>query len=573
MQISLQPIMAMAQTFPGPPAPGLAGKLDAFLIRYRTRFLLQPTQWTSGEITNQIGRARLAYQAGEGEAARQLAIDGRLWLRRSARALNQAMTSYRFALVQSGSMAATDAALRARVARDDFPEASRAPILALLDVASSMLDGDAGLEQWAAASQQFNRARIETARAVSAALLTRVRAAMATTSAAGSTDDIQQLTEQLQASTDRSLAAKQAGLGRILDLWRAHVASVTDIPTQSRMQATIAELTTMIAAGNLTAIGPPYTALFDDWTAWITRLATEATDRLDHQNCLDTYADLQRDTAGIEARLREQPPGPAIAVWDRRLDQLRLDMQLHGPDPHIVTHDCMQPLLALGSEASSLSSDILSAGIADLQATSLTRLRLARESGLASAVAAVEASQDQPRELDVTLITPPDQRVVGRALQFSIGHADPVWGTGVAIGVSFGDGSPPLLLTAEQLRQDGVVAHQYRGPVTAHVTVVAAKQFKPDSIAPVDAALGEGAAGVLVAPSPVSRAQALADDFLNLRFAIALLIALVVYDCPWLRRKCGGRQSARHHCQDLNGLMAAGLAFDFVGAHSPTPGP
>jgi hypothetical protein len=74
------------------------------------------------------------------------------------------------------------------------------------------------------------------------------------------------------------------------------------------------------------------------------------------------------------------------------------------------------------------------------------------------------------------------------------------------------------------------VAHQYRGPVTAHVTVVAAKQFKPDSIAPVDAALGEGAAGVLVAPSPVSRAQALADDFLNLRFAIALLIALVVYD-------------------------------------------
>ena len=45
----------------------------------------------------------------------------------------------------------------------------------------------------------------------------------------------------------------------------------------------------------------------------------------------------------------------------------------------------------------------------------------------------------------------------------------------------------------------------------------------------MNAALGEGGTTLLIAPSPVSRAQRLADDFLNLRFATALLIALIVY--------------------------------------------
>jgi len=45
----------------------------------------------------------------------------------------------------------------------------------------------------------------------------------------------------------------------------------------------------------------------------------------------------------------------------------------------------------------------------------------------------------------------------------------------------------------------------------------------------MDVALGEGATTVLIAPSPISRAERVTDDFLSLRFAIALAIALVVY--------------------------------------------
>ena len=41
--------------------------------------------------------------------------------------------------------------------------------------------------------------------------------------------------------------------------------------------------------------------------------------------------------------------------------------------------------------------------------------------------------------------------------------------------------------------------------------------------------LGEGDTTLLLGPSPVTSAQALADAFLNARFALALLVASVVY--------------------------------------------
>ena len=59
--------------------------------------------------------------------------------------------------------------------------------------------------------------------------------------------------------------------------------------------------------------------------------------------------------------------------------------------------------------------------------------------------------------------------------------------------------------------------------------MVAAERFKPGGTEPVGTVLGAGATSVLIAPSPVTRTQLLADEILNLRFALALLIALVVY--------------------------------------------
>jgi hypothetical protein len=530
----LQHILKQVATFTGPlanpPSTGLAGKLDAFLLRYRTRFLQLPAGWMSDEMAAELNRIRLAYAAGEGETARDLALTARSWSRRSARRLNTALTGYRGALVLSGSMVATDAALRARVARPDFPAADRASILALLDAASAKMDGEAWLPEWAEAHRLIESANTALTRSSAETLKARFADAIAAVNNATDTDDVNRLFAELEAAPDHSLAAKKAGLTRVLDLWRAHVAGVTDGAVQVKLKGLVDADAALIAKGDFQSAGPIYRTLAEDWASWNNRLVKKARDQLYHQLCLDRYADLQRDTGAIEASLRERMPGPKLDNWDRRLDQLRFDMLREGPDAETVTKDCLAPLLDLSARANGLSGEILKANITDLEVPSLTRIRLARASGLRPAIAATEANQDRARPLRLRLVTPAEEAVVGRRLTFVVEHMDPVWVVGgVQIGVDFGDGSRPFVATAEQLSQDRPITHEYAAPLTTHLSVVAAEELKPGGIEPVDAALGEGERTVLVAPSPVSRAERLADDFLNLRFAIALLIALVVY--------------------------------------------
>lgn len=529
LQGVLQQIASAAATPTATPSPGLAGKLDAFLLRYRARFLQQPIGWISDETISELDRVKLAYAAGEGETARDLALTARAWMRRSARALNTGLVGYRGALVLAGSMVANDAVLRARIGRPDFPADDRAAILAMLDTASATMDGEAWLPEWAAANHQINMARTAVVRAAAEQLKQGVDAAIAAANAATDTGDIDRTIAALQEAPDHSLAAKQAGLTRVLDLWRTHIGGVDDAKTKEKLLASVETIASLVAAGDLKSTGPLYRQLGEDWAAWNGHLIAEARDRLEHQLCLDMFADLQRDTSAIEASLRERPSGSELAAWDRRLDQLRLDMQRHGPDAETVSADCMTPLIDIGRRSNDLSGEILTANIVDLEVPALTRIRLAQTSGMTEAMAATEANSGRARALDLTLATAGEDVVVGRRLTFSIGRLDPVWGPGVLIGVDFGDGSPPLIATAEQLRQGFAVTHEYAAPRTAHPKLVAAKELKPGGVEPVGAALGEGGATILIKPSPVSQAQALADDFLNLRFALALLIALIVY--------------------------------------------
>jgi hypothetical protein len=511
------------------PAPDLAGRLDAFLLRYRGRFLQQPIAWISDEATGEIARVRLAYAAGEGETARDLALAARSWMRRSARALNTGLVGYRQALVMAGAMVATDTVLRARVARRDFPDTDRATIIEMLDAASAAMEGSAWLPQWAEANRQINLARTALARAGAEQMKRRSADAIAAADAATDTSDIEHAIDALQQASDHSLAAKQAGLAKVLDLWRAHIATVDDAETKAKLLASVDAIAALVTAGDLKPTGPLYRILGEDWVAWNARLVSTARDQAQHQVCLDMFADLQRDTSGIEASLRERPSGPDLTGWDRRLDQIRLDMQRQGPDAETISAECMTPLIALGQRVNDLSGEILTTTIVDLQVPALTRIRLAETSGLTAAMAATEANSAHARALDLDLAAFDEDRVVERPLTFAIGRLDPVWGAGVAVGIDFGDGAPPVVATAERLRQGFAVTHAYTSPRTVHAAVVAAKEFTPGTINPVGSTLGEGHATILIRPSPVSRAQALADDFLNLRFALALIVALTVY--------------------------------------------
>ncbi|HEV2674505.1 MAG TPA: hypothetical protein VGV37_08185 [Aliidongia sp.] len=525
----LQQVAAVNPSPPTPSPAGLAGRLGAFLARYRAYFLEQPVARTSDEMASELNQVRLAYAAGEGDTARDLALNARRRLRRSARALNAALTGYRGALVRTDAMLTTDRVVRARVARDDFPVAARTQILAMLDGAANGMGSTAGLAEWGAASQQIDAAKTALVRATKENLETRFTAALAAVSAKSGTDDIEQLVETLQAATDHSTAAKQAGLSRVLDLWRVHIADVTDEGLRKKLSASVDAIATLVAKGDLPATSPLYRTLTNDWIIWETRLINDAKNRFDHDQCVDLFVDLQNDTGAIEARLGVLPPEPRLEDWEIGLAKIRHDMQRQAPDAEIITEDCMTPLLALNQRVIDLSGEILAVTIVDLDVPARTRDRLAHASGMPAVAAATAAENIQSRRIDLTPVTPPEERIAGRPLTFTVGHMDPAWEMDVSIGVDFGDGSPPLVATAEQVRQGLPIIHEYGAPLTLHPSVVAAENFKPGGMEPREAPLGEGGTTLLIAPSPVSDAARLADDFLNLRFAIALLIALVVY--------------------------------------------
>ncbi len=77
--------------------------------------------------------------------------------------------------------------------------------------------------------------------------------------------------------------------------------------------------------------------------------------------------------------------------------------------------------------------------------------------------------------------------------------------------------------------------------------------------------LGQGSATILPRPSPISAAQRLADEFLNLRFGLALLVALTVYF--WRYQNRASAFGAKPY--DYVEAFALGFAADAAVAHLP----
>jgi hypothetical protein len=564
LQTTLQQLAALPVAMPAQPEQGLAGKLDAFLLSYSNRMLRGPATLVAAETNTELGRMALEQSAGEGDAARALALNTRLWLQRSALFLNRGLTLFRTAVVTAGWMVNTDRVLRERAARDDMAPDDRQAVLALLDQAGAQLDHDATLENFRDANRLMNQAWLAEVRATSNTYKTRVDQAIAAVNRQTDYTDVQDLQTQLQdAPGPHTLATKQAGISQILALWRAHVGQVDDVPERGKLSHQLDAMQASVDAGRLPELSASYRVFVNDWTAWNGVLVQQALDRLDHPRCLEYFSDMQRNAGHVEAALRQFPASPEVDGWDRALDQIRLDMQRDGPDAETLTPNCLAPLLVIDKRINDLSAAIFAADLVDIPLPALTRLRLAETSGVAAAVENTTANRDRPRALTVDTATPAEERVVGRDLAFSVGGGDPVWGPSTTIRVDFGDGTPALSAGAEAVRTGRRIVHHYDAPLTAHLTVTATEDPKPGDT--VGTVLGQGTGTVLIRPSPVNEAQALADEFINLRFALALLIALTVYS--WRYHSRTATFGARGY--DYVEAFALGFAVDAAVSHLP----
>ncbi len=544
----LQPVVQQMAA-PAAPAPTgtFAGQVQTFIAARRELLVRGPAMLLAAEVAGQLARMKLAVAAGHGEAARGLALNTRSWLERSAAALEQGAALQEQVTRNAMIMLANDRSLRDRLPADDIDPGSRVEIAAELDAAEARLANHPTDGDMQDADHLINQAAVARLRAVGDAIRARIAGDTRTIDQDTDIGDIQALLDRLNAEPlPHTLAMKQAGIGQVIALWRAHLARLPDPAATAAMGRTLDAMQKLVDQGRMAELGRAMAGFFEDSPKEFARLVNAAVDRRNHPRCVEYGDDLDLRLSEIEWTLRTAAATPQVAAWDLRRDRLRYDLQQVRSDPVAIGHDCLTPLIRVDGRVINLENEILASGVRNSTLPSATRLRL-----LASipniAVSGI-AAEDGPRHLTVLVTTPPGDRVANRDLSFQLSGDDPAWGHATVVRVDFGDGTEALSEDGETLRRHDPILHRYGRALSAHVAI-RATETDADAGA-TNLVVGLGSADIVVQRSPVTGAQALAAEFLNLRFGLALAIASVMYF--W-----------RYHARDA---VFGARAYDYVEA-------
>jgi hypothetical protein len=511
----------------GPAAPGIAGQLDHFLYGWRQQFIGVPMQWVTLELTPHIDRVHLLLAAGQDEAARAQAIAVRRWMRQAAAMLDDRLHTWMGFAMTAGAIAAEDMTMRRQLAAADLPDATRAGLLGQLDAAAARLGEQTTPSAFAAAHQAILDAGTSLFRARAEQVKQHVRAAADRAAAEASIDRPEAVAQEVFAAKPATAADKIAAMTRILAAWRDQIAGVADGPARERLTARADALGKALADGDLTATPPLYHALLDAWSSWQAQHVKALTAPIVSAECSEQRDGLLRGVVVTQAQIRQRAAGPKQVAWEAELDRIRYETQQAAVDDSAAP-DCLGVLGDLRQRDIALTDDVFTAMLSVVAIPDAARIATAEMSGSGVAIALTRQLATAPRPLILQPRTPPEERTVGRRIPFAVDNLDPLWGAGIQVAVDFGDGTPPLLLSAEAIRQGSQIEHQYATPRTLRARLRAAERFD-SALTPQGRLFGEGETTLLLGPSPVTRAQALADAFLNARFALALLVASVVY--------------------------------------------
>jgi hypothetical protein len=350
----------------------------------------------------------------------------------------------------------------------------------------------------------------------------RVRAELATLEAETGMDDIETALAREQASPPRNAAEKIAGLRRILEVWRAKIARVSNEAVRRELGEDVDAVTAILDKGDLQETGPRYKALLDAWTAWGMRRVRETTAAVMAPYCEeDRQFDLVR-VAQITETLRQKEPRPELVQWERELDRIHSDTLAVDAKALTEGPECRSRLEAIEKRTLDLGNEIFRVETLDAP------IPLGAQRAALELLGLDARALEGPRALKIEVQAPPEQRVAGRRLTFTLGNVDPAWGTGVTIAVNFGDDTPPFRASAEAVARGQPIEHVYE-KARPSVTVRVAAAQADDPLADTAHTLGQGVLPLTIDPSPIGTARLLADSFLNIRFLVALLIASVIY--------------------------------------------
>jgi hypothetical protein len=554
LQQRLTELATPSETTAGQGSDGLAGRVGAFLARFKRDLLDLPMRIDSAGLGAQVARVDLLLSAGERDAADRRASEVRRWLQRDARDLEARVALVEGMEVLASSLLVEDARDRQDLGDPALADTTRQTLSAALDRAAAGLSGRSAPREFGEAYGRLLAVGTQILKARSDAVVADVEAVVQKEAAATSLAAVDAAMADNPPKKGSPLPVRVAFLRRVLAAWSEPLAHA-DPSTYGELKARIAAIDAALARGDLEATSGLYHGLLGAWSDYGVKRLAGAVLAVSADYCRTAGSELRSRLAVTELNMQLVPDHQNLPGWEKTLDRLRLEVDsipmeaCMAPAMHrengafAVSLDQASPFFGLSAAALDLDRQVFAAGISRVSISAADLSRAAQSSGNPEAMKFARRLLRHPRPLTIEAITAPADRYAGRPIAFRVDGLDEGWGPGVEIALDFGDGSAVAATSAEEAREQPFV-HSYREPTAPRLQVAAAFAFRPGTLSPVDRLLGSGGANYKIDKSPQTAARAIGDIFLNLRFGLALLIAVLVYFWQfWAREPTFGAQS------------------------------
>ena len=488
------------------------------------------------EFQNRISHLQLLHAAGRVPVAAADAVAVRRWMQRAAEIVDAQAQQARFYSELTASNVDNVQRILGRMQGAGLLPPQRAAILGLLDEASAAITEPFAWPMRRTVNQRILAARSELLSAMSQATLTAAQAARTQSEAEDSIAAIEAVLDQgktLPRGADNKIepAEKTKWLRRTVAAWRARIATAAP-PDAAAFQAELAALEAANEFGDMAAVAAHSRGMFEKWATYSAARAIAMVLKTTAPFCLMLRDDTLTDLQASQASMRRLGAHAKLQAWEGLIDQLGMKARASPDTAEQMPPDCLASLTALSDQAFKLSNEIDSALWDVTLLPDASKRQLAAELRGSLTPETLRNLLADVRPLTIEVTTPAPDRHAGREIEFKVGNLDPLWGPGVAVALSFGDGQT-MSLNAEELRKAKTFTHVYAAATSVAPAAEAAEALKPKPLNTPDAQNRQLGAGQMqafsIAPSPVSLARQLADIFFNARFALALLIASLLY--------------------------------------------
>lgn len=512
----------------------LARRLDAFDALAAQRLLQPDIAFFTGELSKDTAHVQLLYAAGRDRDAAEVAIAVRRRMQRAADAVNTQAQLLRRFNQQSANDIATDLTIRKRIDSGGFGNGASEAIVKPLDEAAAMLAGPFSWTTRRDVAMRVQQARSALLAAVSAATTQKAQLAAAQAEQEYSMAAVQAVVDEgakLRRGADGKISdanEKMAWIRRVLAAWRARLATLPD-PKPPAISPELDAVEVAIGSGDLDAVSAHMSAAFRKMAGYSAARATSEVLKTTAPACLQIREDILIDLEAVRQTMSRLDSDPALVKWEAGLDSLRRKTHATPDVADRMPADCLGAMIGLSGNLAQLRNEIDSATWSASVLPDATKQELASDFAKSLTPQALATFLSDVRPLRVEVATAPDERYVGRRIEFKVANLGPDWGLDVNVAIDFGDGQSAFM-TAEELHRNKSVRHAFfearRFTIVARAMEMSAVGATPAAQRTIGMSQNES---VSIVRSPISAARELSETFFNARFGLALLVAGLLY--------------------------------------------